>query len=401
MAYFPADPRNLPFDMARPAPPASPITPCLEVNPLRMQRNIDRLAEHLADHGVTLRPHLKTCKNIDIARLLLAGQAGGATVSTLAEADYFHAHGISDLLYAVGIAPGKLPAVIERLDNGMQLSLILDHVDTARACARAARASGHRLKLLLEIDADGQRAGLRADSPMISAIVDALKDDCELAGVMVHAGGSYGCTSVDGITAMAETERLAALEAAARLRALGLEAPVVSVGSTPTASLGQCFDGITEVRAGVHVFQDLVMAGLGVCSVDDIALSVMTEVIGHRPEHNRLIIDAGWMALSRDLGRAPNAPDLGYGLVCDDQWVTQDSLVVAACNQEHGLVSTRHGEALDFARYPIGTRLRILPNHACATAAQHSGYWMNSSFNKASNAEASSALRWLARCQGW
>ncbi|MGY6588683.1 MAG: alanine racemase [Wenzhouxiangella sp.] len=387
--------------MARPAPPASPITPCLEVNPLRMQRNIDKLAQHLAGHGVTLRPHLKTCKNIDIARLLLAGQAGGATVSTLAEADYFHAHGISNLLYAVGVAPGKLPAVIERLDAGMQLSLILDHVDTARACAAVARQSGHRLKLLLEIDADGQRAGLRPDSPMISAIVDTLGEDCELAGVMVHAGGSYACSSVEGIIAMAETERLAALDAVGQLRALGLAAPVVSVGSTPTASLGQCFDGITEVRAGVHVFQDLVMAGLGVCSVDDIALSVMTEVIGHRPEHNRLIIDAGWMALSRDLGRAPNAPDFGYGLVCDDHWIVQRALVVAACNQEHGLVSTRDGKALDFARYPIGTRLRILPNHACATAAQHSGYWIDRSFNEASNTKPGSAMTWLARCQGW
>jgi len=391
--------------MARPVLPDAPITPCLVVEPTRMKRNIDRLAGHLDHHGVTLRPHLKTCKNIDIAKLLLAGQAGGATVSTLAEADYFHAHGISDLLYAVGIAPGKLPAVIERLNAGMQLSLILDHVDTARACAQAARQSGHRLKLLLEIDADGQRAGLRPNSPMISAIVDALGSDCELAGVMVHAGGSYACTSTADITAMAETERLAALDAVGRLRALGLEAPVVSVGSTPTASLGQCFDGITEVRAGVHVFQDLVMAGLGVCSVDDIALSVMTEVIGHRPEHNRLIIDAGWMALSRDLGRAPDAPDLGYGLVCDDQWASRESLVVAACNQEHGLVSTRDGKALDFARYPIGTVLRVLPNHACATAAQHAGYWLENecspTANDANRPGRFTEWRWLPRCHGW
>lgn len=368
----------------------------------RMRRNIDTLARHLEDHGVSLRPHLKTCKNIDIARQLLAGQPGGATVSTLAEADYFHAHGVRDLLYAVGIAPGKLSAVINRLEAGMQLTLILDHIDTAWACAQAARSSGQRLKLLLEIDADGQRAGLRASSPMLEAIADALQADCDLAGVMVHAGGSYGCEDVSAITAMAETERLAALEASSRLRSLGLEAPVVSIGSTPTARLGQCFDGVTEVRAGVHVFHDLVMAGLGVCSIDDIALSVLTEVIGHRPEHNRLLVDAGWMALSRDRGRAPGAPDLGYGLVCDRQLNIIDSMVVIACNQEHGMISSTDGHPIRFDQFPIGTLLRILPNHACATAAQHGGYWLEGPLMTGpETGPDGGAMSWLERCQGW
>lgn len=150
--------------------------------------------------------------------------------------------------------------------------------------------------------------------------------------------------------------------------------PVVSVGSTPTATFSERMDGVTEVRAGVYMFFDLVMAGLGVCAVEDIALSVLASVIGHQPERNWVITDAGWMALSRDRGTSAQAVDQGYGLVCDLAGRPIDDLIVTGTNQEHGIVAGRHGRPIDFERFPVGTLLRILPNHACATAAQHAHY---------------------------
>jgi D-serine deaminase-like pyridoxal phosphate-dependent protein len=146
------------------------------------------------------------------------------------------------------------------------------------------------------------------------------------------------------------------------------------VGSTPTATFAESFDGVTEVRTGVYMFQDLVMAGLGVCSVDDIALSVLATVIGHQREKGWVITDAGWMALSRDRGTARQKVDQGYGLVCDAAGDPIDGLVVSEANQEHGIVARRDGGALDVARFPVGSRVRVLPNHACATAAQHGEY---------------------------
>jgi D-serine deaminase-like pyridoxal phosphate-dependent protein len=116
------------------------------------------------------------------------------------------------------------------------------------------------------------------------------------------------------------------------------------------------------------------MAGLGVCRVDDIAISVLCTVIGHQPEKGWIITDGGWMALSRDRGTARQAVDQGYGLVCDESGRALGDLIVADANQEHGIVARRDGATLDTARYPVGTRLRILPNHACATAAQHDVY---------------------------
>ncbi len=370
------------------------FTPSLLIDHKRMQANIERMNERLATLGVPLRPHLKTCKNLEIARLMLAGHPGGATVSTLAEADHFFAMGISDLLYAVGVAPGKLPGIAERLRRGMALTLVLDHPQTAHAVTDAAASLGQSFRVLLEIDADGQRAGFDpAAAELIEAAEILARGKCEVAGVMVHAGGSYQCTDTACIEAMADRERDAALEAAERLRAAGHAAPVVSVGSTPTATFATDLSGVTEVRAGVHVFQDLVMAGLGVCRIEDIALSVLTEVIGHRASTGEVLVDAGWMALSRDRGRAPAAPDRGYGLVRDTVGRSLGEVIVTHVNQEHGIVGQADGKPLNLGDFPIGTRLRILPNHACATAAQHRGYWLLE--------DDATRPRWLARCSGW
>jgi D-serine deaminase-like pyridoxal phosphate-dependent protein len=133
---------------------------------------------------------------------------------------------------------------------------------------------------------------------------------------------------------------------------------------------------VTEVRAGVYVLQDLVMHGVGVCSTAEIALSVLGTVIGHQLEKGWVLLDAGWMAMSRDRGTQAQAVDFGYGAVCDENGALIDGLVMASANQEHGIVAWRDGRA-DAAlaqRFPIGSRLRVLPNHACATAAQFPSY---------------------------
>jgi D-serine deaminase-like pyridoxal phosphate-dependent protein len=228
------------------------------------------------------------------------------------------------------------------------------------------------LPTLIEIDSDGHRAGVKPGDMQLLEIGKILGTN--LRGVMTHAGGSYECKSHEEIRAYARRERDAAVRCAAQLRAAGLPCPVVSVGSTPTATFAENLDGVTEVRVGVYMFFDLFMAGLGVCTLEDIALSVLCTVIGHQPEKGWIITDAGWMALSRDRGTASQKVDQGYGVVCDTAGKPVDDLIVASANQEHGIIARRDGGALDMARYPVGMSLRVLPNHACATAAQHAAY---------------------------
>lgn len=352
-------------------------TPSLILQSDRLDRNIARMREHLARHGVALRPHLKTAKNIDIARRVLAGSQGAITVSTLKEAEYFADHGISDILYAVAIVPSKIAQIAALHQRGIRLSVILDSIAAAGALAEAARQHPSlRVPVLIEIDCDGHRAGIAPDHPDLIEIARILHDapNTEFGGLIAHAGSSYNGPDRDAIRAVAAAERGATLAAAQRLNAAGHACSTISIGSTPTALFGENFSGITEVRAGVYMFFDLVMAGLGVCAVDDIALSVLSSVIGHQANKNQILIDAGWMALSRDRGTASQAIDQGYGVVCDSAGQPIDDLIVVGANQEHGIVASRSGQALDLAAFPIGTRLRILPNHACATAAQHTQY---------------------------
>ena len=351
-------------------------TPCLALDRSRLERNIARMRDHLTRLQVALRPHVKTAKCHEVSTLALAGQPGGITVSTLKEAEQFFAHGVTDILYAVGITPNKLEHVAALRRAGADITVIVDNMQAARVLAGRAAGLGVEFPALLEIDCDGHRSGIRPDDAALIEIGRALhaNSGTRLRGIMTHAGDSYNCDTTDKIRAMARRERDAVVHCAQRLAAAGLPCPVVSVGSTPTATCSEVLSGVTEVRAGVYMFFDLVMAGLNVCAVDDIALSVLTTVIGHRQDKGWIITDAGWMALSRDRGTSAQRVDQCYGVVCGVDGQPIEDFLVLSTNQEHGIIGRRGGGAVDWERFAIGTPLRILPNHACATGAQHDRY---------------------------
>ena len=353
-------------------------TPAALIELPRMLHNIARMQERMNALGVRFRPHAKTAKSPDVNRAQAAAGAQGITVSTLKEAENFFAGGVTDILYAVGMVPHKLPQALALLRQGCALQLITDNVAAATAIADFGRAHHVVLDVLIEIDTDGHRSGIKPDDDTLIAVGRALHEGgMRLAGVMTHAGGSYDLSTPEALTAMAEQERARCVRAAERLRAAGLPCPIVSVGSTPTALSAQSLAGVTEVRAGVYVFFDLVMHNVGVCRTNEIALSVLTTVIGHQLDKGWAIVDAGWMAMSRDRGTQKQAHDYGYGQVCDVHGQVLDGYLLTGANQEHGILSLASGAAADTGiatRFPVGTQLRILPNHACATGAQFGEY---------------------------
>ena len=351
-------------------------TPCLLLDQSCMMRNVTRLKRRLEALGVPLRPHLKTSKSVDVAKRIVDSVTGAATVSTLREAEEFGSAGIGDLLYAVGITPNKLDRVAAIRARGTNLSVIVDSLETAEAVAAKASATRDRIPTLIEVDSDGHRAGIRADE--VQRLVEvgrALHDGgAELRGILTHAGRSYECRTTAEIEAFAEKERVAAVRSANVLRDAGLPAPIVSIGSTPTALFVKNLQGVTEVRAGTFTFFDLFMSGLGVCTLDDIALSVLTTVVSHQRETGRIVVDAGWMALSRDRATARQPVDQGYGLVCDVLGRPYKDLLVIETNQEQGILAIRAGSSATLPELPVGSLIRILPNHACATSSQHRQY---------------------------
>jgi len=351
-------------------------TPSALVDIERMQRNIARMQERMNELGVRFRPHVKTSKSLPVVQAQIAAGAQGITVSTLKEAEQFLVAGINDILYAVCVAPAKLPHVMKLRREGCDLKIITDSVAGAQAIAAFGREHGEVFEVWIEIDVDGHRSGIPPEGDALLAVARALHEGgTKLGGVMAHAGSSYEYDDPHSLQRIAEQERSGTVRAAQRIRDAGLPCPGVSVGSTPTALSATTLQGVTEVRAGVYVFFDLVMRNVGVCTFDDIAMSVLTSVIGHQEDKGWAIVDAGWMAMSRDRGTEKQKHDFGYGQVCTEAGAPIEGYVVSGANQEHGIVSLASGIDTDIAsRFPVGTRLRILPNHACATAAQHPEY---------------------------
>ncbi|RDK05575.1 DSD1 family PLP-dependent enzyme [Cupriavidus lacunae] len=351
-------------------------TPAAVIDLARMQRNIDRMQQRMNALGVRFRPHVKTSKCRPVVRAQLAAGAQGITVSTLKEAEYFFAEGVTDIVYAVGMAAHRLPQALALRRRGCDLKVLTDSVASAHAIAAFGRANGEVFDVLIEVDTDGHRSGIRPDDPVLLEVGHILQaGGMRLAGVLTHAGSSYELNTPEALTALAEQERAGCVGAAERLRAADLPCPVVSVGSTPTALAAAHLEGITEVRAGVYVFFDLVMHNVGVCTTDDLALSVLATVIGHQVDKGWAIVDAGWMAMSRDRGTQKQQRDYGYGQVCAMDGTVLPGYVMSQANQEHGIVSCEGAPDRDITEiFPLGTRLRILPNHACATGAQFPEY---------------------------
>lgn len=341
-------------------------TPCLVLDRSVLRRNIRAMAGVLARQGVPLRPHMKTAKSIDVARLALEGQPGGITVSTLAEAEYFVAHGIVDILYAVAITPQKLDQIAKLNAAGAQVMVVTDDIDVAAAIA----AHAHPPMALIEVDCGEARSGVDPQGSALLEIAERLGG--RLAGVMTHAGHSYGARGVGAIAQVAETERAAAVGAAERLRAAGHAAPIVSIGSSPTALHAQTLAGATEVRAGVYMFGDLFQAEIETHAMDGIAMTVLTSVIGRRP--GRLVVDAGGLALSKDRSTETAPRDFGFGLALDLRGRRSlGNAIVRRAYQEHGVIEL---DPVHTADLPVGSKLRIAPNHTCMTAAAHDRYYV-------------------------
>ena len=351
-------------------------TPALILDRRRLERNCERMAARLAAHGVSLRPHLKTAKSAAVAARATAGQSGGITVSTLAEAGYFLARGYKDITYAVGMTASKLGEVARLLGEGAQLRLLTDNVPTVAALGKGADELGIDLELLIEIDTGGLRGGVAPDDDELLVIARAI-DECHrlsLVGVLTHAGHSYGCQGAEAVAAVAEQERAGVTRAAESLRQAGFSCPIVSAGSTPTAVHARSLEGVTEMRPGVYVFFDLDQVGIGACTQGDIALSVLATVIGHNRRAGRILIDAGALALSKDVSAQAFMDKVGYGWVCRPEDLRpMDGLYVAEVHQEHGLLAAASGLP-PYELLPPGTQVRILPNHACITAAAHDRY---------------------------
>src|SRR5215211_7962390 len=348
-------------------------TPSLVLDAGRVRRNAERMSARVRELGASLRPHVKTHKCVEVARIQTGGGAGGITVSTLAEARAFAAHGFKDITYAVPIEPGKFAEALELSKLCERFALITDDAGIPPLLDEAARRAGVTLDLFLKVDCGYHRCGVEPERPEALEICRRIDDAAGLrfAGILTHAGHSYHARSPEELLSIARRERDVMTEFAARLRSDGIEVPVVSVGSTPTATHYDHLEGVDEARPGNYIFFDAFQATLGSCSFADCALTVLAAVVHRDPARRRVVLDAGAIALSKDRGPAEFDPACGFGRVLDLEGKDL-GLRVESVSQEHGAVAVADERLFDALR--VGTRVRVLANHSCLTAAQHTHY---------------------------
>ncbi len=347
-------------------------TPSALVDLDRLERNATRMADHTHHLGVRLRPHVKTHKCVEAARIQTRDHFGGITVSTLAEARGFAAAGFGDITYAVPVAPQKLEEVVEINSRIDRLSVLVDHMVTISAIEETARSHEVILPAWLKIDCGLHRAGVDPETEHAIVLATRLQNSphIDFRGVLTHAGQSYDASNREDVLAVARDEREVTHTFVKRLAKAGINVPDTSIGSTPTISAVRDLDGIGEVRPGNYVFFDVFQAAIGSCALSDVAFSVLATVVSVQPDEERAVIDAGALALSKDPGPIHVDPNCGFGrIVAVEDQHPLPGLRLTSVSQEHGEIRGPGTAALR-----PGTRLRILPNHSCLSAACFESY---------------------------
>lgn len=344
-------------------------TPAIVLDRERLAHNISRVQQIGDDHRLAVRPHIKTHKCIELARLQLEAGACGITASKTSEALVFIEAGVPSVTIAFPVIESyKACRLVKAADaRSCDLSFIADNEYTLAAIERAVGSEGGSVGIYIKIDVGLGRVGVKPDAEILVSLANlvAASSSLEFRGLLSHAGHCYAAAGYEGVREIAESERHQLLAARARLRQSGLHVPELSVGSTPTVLASGNFDGLGEIRPGNYVFFDLTAVRLGVASLDEVAFSVLASVVSVNDRY--AIIDAGSKVLSSDLGPHGVGSMGGYGRafpidvdICDT--TISSSLQVERLSEEHGLI--RHEGTL----LRIGDRLRVVPNHSCPVA---------------------------------
>ena len=337
-------------------------TPAVVVDSGILDTNLREMAAYCAGHGLRLRPHIKTHKIPEIARMQIASGARGITAAKLGEAELMAREGFDDIMIAyplVGAAKLRRLADLSRTAN---ITVSIDSAEAAEGISQAARSAGTRIALLAEMDAGFRRCGVQTPAELVSlAQVMTRLPNVDFLGFMFYPGQIR--TAPGDQLKLLEGIDLRLKEAQDQLFRSGIELRVVSGGSTPTAFQSHHMKTLTEIRPGTYVFNDMNTASIGVTDLSRCALTVHTTVVSVAVK-GRVILDAGSKTFSSDPLR--DATGRGFGYLLDHPEAVLESL-----SEEHGHLNVE----LSPYQFTLGERLRVVPNHACATVNMQNEIW--------------------------
>lgn len=346
---------------------ATVATPALVIDVPTLQRNVERM-QHLADAGgKRLRPHGKTHKSPEIAARQTTAGAVGLCCAKPGEAEVFVRGGVEDIRIAYPVSPVHADRLLALAETA-RVSFVVDTLEVARAWSDTLKARGTSLPVVAKIDVGLHRCGFDPDHVDVRAAIRELSalPGLRLQGLLSHAGHAYSASSREGIAEIVDAEAALLGRIRDEARDDGIDLPEISVGSTPSAEASMQAPGVTEVRPGNYVFCDRMQVGLGSATWGDCALTVVATVVS--TGHERVVVDCGSKVLSSD-GVRGFEPMQGFGAVLQEDGRPDDSLLVERLSEEHAVVRVLGDTSLR-----PGSRVRIVPNHACVVANLSDSY---------------------------
>ena len=337
-------------------------TPAIVVDLDILEKNLESMASYCSSHGLSLRPHTKTHKIPEIARMQIRSGARGITVAKLGEAELMLREGFDDILIAYPIVGADKLKRLTTLARNARITVSTDSLEVAEGISRAATQAGVTIQLLAEMDAGLRRCGVQSPDELAALAQGMLRlSNVKFLGFMffpgqIRVGPSEQIPILQDIDARLK-------KAQDQLFRSGIELQVVTGGSTPTAYQSHWMKTVTEIRPGTYVFNDMNTASIGAVELSSCALTVHVSVVSHAVK-GRAVIDGGSKTFSSD--RLRGGEGVGYGYLVEDPEVILESM-----SEEHGHLNIEASSR----SFRIGERLRFIPNHVCTTVNMHNEIW--------------------------
>jgi D-serine deaminase-like pyridoxal phosphate-dependent protein len=326
-------------------------TPSLLVDLDRMEANLDRGAAYAREHGIALRPHIKTHKSPLLGKMQLERGAVGLTCATPYEAEVM-SEVCDDLLVMYPPVGTRRATRLAELAHKGRLTVALDSIVAATDLSHAAVTTGSSINVLIELDAGMHRVGVQTpDEAAALGVRVAELDGLEVSGIAFYPGHIRGPVAEHAAQQAALGDLIG--QATRAFAKAGLSTDVVSAGSTPTFWTAHEVKGLNEMRPGTYIYNDRTTAEIGACSMDDCALTVLATVVSTAVP-GQAVIDSGAKALGREPIRGSAGE--GFGCLFDDPTVTVKSM-----SEEHGILDLSRSSR----KLHVGERVRVIPNHVC------------------------------------
>lgn len=344
--------------------------PTLLVDKEKCLRNIDKILSKAKNSAAELRPHFKTHFSAEIGNLYKSKGVTKCTVSSVSMATYFAENGWDDITIAFPYNPLETKE-IDELASKVDLNILIVSDESLQ---HASEHLTHPVKYFIKVDVGTRRTGVDPrNEDLFEKLVSASSDKLTYAGLLAHAGHTYGCKDYDSIKWIFD----GSVKILSRLKEKFGGA--ISYGDTPSCSLMEDFSFCDEMRPGNFVFYDWMQQNIGSCTIDEIAVCLACPVVAIHEDRNEIVIYGGGVHLSKDMivekdlmGKDQNC----FGkmvLLEDGKWNTEVKGHVSRLSQEHGIIKL---SAEEIARVKVGDLIGVIPVHSCLTADLQ-GYYLS------------------------